>query len=322
MSSNAEETTAPAELPPLSGDVVPWIADPQARAAAVTVLAVRLAPQPGSNPATAAGVVQVRVDEVLGSNHLQKGQALDLPAHQVIDPTVRLHNGADHWNTLTLQPGQRWLLVVHLAAEGGRPRALAIVERSATDDSERDALQLACQLEAGVRAQKPVADGFARALSSASDIAHRYAVDAVLRRKLFGRERAAAMLAQSLPIGAVPSRRRIEVLTLALRSGIYAASLGPDETNVQILSLIAAALVHEGETALRVRWGGLLLAAVQSEMDDNAQRDAERRRQMLRSVQTPKSNDVQAVLSELIERAQGDTQARLQKLREAWRATH
>lgn len=312
-------TTTEMDFQPLGADLVPWIADPGAHLAVVTVLAVSLQPMPGEVPATLAGTLRLRVVEVVASPRLAAGDVLEVPARQVADVAVRDRNAADHWNVLDLVVGRSWLLAARLGPTPPQALALAALALQPGTEGERTGLRSACDLEAGVRRRQPDAEAFVRALAAPSDTLHRYALDALARRQVFGRERGAELLERGLQARLPgPASRRVEAATLVMRSGLFAGSRGADSANVRVLALLAAGLVQETDAALALRWARLLAAASLSELSEDTRRDAQLRSQLLAAVKTPPAADVLAAIERVSARADESTRARLQQLSKAW----
>lgn len=308
------------EFQPLTADLVPWIADPGLHVAAVTVLSAALKPLPGEVPATLAGKLRLRVDEVMAGPRLAVGDVLEVPARQVADAAVRNSNTADHWNALELVAGRSWLLVARPGITPPQALALAAVALQPGTEGERTGLRSACELEAGVRRRQPDAEAFARALAAPADTLHRYALDALARRQVFGRERGAALLERGLQARMPgPATRRVEAATLVMRSGLFAGSRGADPANVHVLALLAAGLVQEADPPLALRWARMLAAASLSELSEDGARDTQLRSQLLAAVKTPPAADVLAAIDRVSARADESTRAQLQRLAKAWR---
>lgn len=307
------------EFQPLTGDLVPWISDPGAHGVAVTVMQVDLKAMPGQVPATAAGTVGVRVDEVLSSTTLAVGDLVSLPVQQVTDPSVRVRNAADHWNVLELKAGRHWSLMCRVGADKQHALALAAVELAPDNPAELPALRAAYTLERSVRAGRPDLEAFARGLVAATDTLHRYALDSLARRQVFGRDQGAAVLTRAASSLASADNRLVDAATFALRTGLFAAAQGADPANASIVSLIAGGLVAEKDEARRVRWVRLLTASCLGEFSEDPQRDAETRRQLLRAVKTPSAADVVKALENQAGRSDEPGRALVQRVIEAWR---
>lgn len=304
----------------LTSDLVPWIADPGAHGVAVTVMSVDLKTLPGEVPATAGGSVRVRADEVLSSSVLAVGDLVSLPAQQVTDPEARDRNAADHWNVLDLKAGRQWLLICRVGTDKRQGLALAAVELSGTTQGEIVAMRAAYELERSVRSRRPDAEAYVRALAASSDTLHRYALDAVVRRQVFGRDQGAALLERAAHTQALAADRLVDAATLALRTGLYAAAQGADPVNIRIVSLIAAGLVGDRDEARRVRWLRLLTASCLGEFSDDPQRDADLRRQLLRAVKTPAAGHVLNALEIQARRSDDSSRALVLRLMAAWTA--
>lgn len=313
-------TTTEMDFQPLGADLVPWIADPGAHVAVVTVLAVALKPMPGEVPATLAGTLRLRVDEVVASPRLAAGDVLEVPARQVADVAVRDRNAADHWNVLDLVVGRRWLLAARLGSAPQQALALAAVDLQAAGDGERAAVRSACELEATVRRRQPDAEAFVRVLAAPAETLHRYALDALARRQVFGRERGAELLERGfLGRWPGPPTRRVEAAGQVLRGGLFSASHGVDPTNVRMLGLLAGGLVQEGDPALALRWARLLAAASLAELADDSARDTQLRSQLVAAVKAPSGAEVVAAIQRVSARADASMQATLQRVAKAWR---
>ena len=309
------------DFQPLSSDLVPWVADPAAHAVAVTVTRVDLKHQPDQVPPTLVGTVQVRVDEVVASARLKPGDLVELPAQQVADPIVRLRNAADAWNVLRLTPGRRWLLMVRIGGVMGRALALAVDEPAAEASAEAlQALRAAYELEDSIRARRADAEAFLRAMDASHPTLHRYALDAVVGRMVFGREQGSVLLERALRSPAAKGVRAVEAAGYALRMGLFAGSYGADATNARLLGLIASGLVGEKDRALSLRWTRLLTAATLGELAEEPKRDADLRLRLLRAVRSPTAVEVLQALDKQPLPNDAAGRALLQRLIEVWRA--
>ena len=308
------------EIPPLSADVVPFVADKSVQCLATVLEAAELKAVPGSVPAQVAGIVRLKVVENISGAPPGAGESIGVRAHQIVDQAVRVRNGADHWNDLNLTPGTPWIVMCTLDAPTGTRVARAILE---TGKGAPAAVAIA-DLKACYELERHRLDREAmlRALAGESELRFRYALDALAVRQIVGRPDSAALIERAAAAGSFDATRKVEMATLALRSGLFAARHGADAANVTMLSMLAAGVVRTSDPALLTRWVRLLAAAGLTELSEDSHRDMALRNQLLGDVRSPEPALVIAALDAHAARLSGTEKETVRTLAAAWRKAH
>ena len=302
----------------LSGDLAPFIG-----AAGVSVVlgklgAVSLTRQGKSDLET--GTITLEVLEIFHGERLAPGQLLEVPMQRLADEVLRERSGFDHWNTVKVATGALWLLAGRAGVTPNRLIALAAVEVASPDAVQVVALRQ-CYVIERLSIQDPRKPELLQSGLSASDtLVRRYALDVLGRRALYPRTQGVELIARAIDSPLTSADDKLTLGEYLTRQYFFDGERRQDSANQQVVTTLAAALVHETNFARRTQWANLLASCVLSELSPRAVEDKALRLALVRGVRDPTAPQVVAVLTALLREVEAEHDERLRELLTAWRA--
>ena len=309
----------------LSADLIPLIADP-----AINMLAVRLvgldgnlAVQDGLQVQT--GPAWFEIADVIHGRGFLRGQTIEVPVSQIIDPQTRDKNGANQWNNLSLQRGATLVLACPPAPKGTPCVARAAIQITSANAGAVDALRQCYAIEAEKgrpEAEYPqkLVPMVAAALQSHQELLFLYALDFAGRRAVLGRDTGASLLSRAVAHPGMAPAARYDIATyIAMQTSLFEPARKLDRANLEVVSAYASGLVAETDPNRKIAWTRLLGSCLLSEL---APRQAEAdalRRALAHGVRVPAPAQVVEALQSALATAAGSDRATLSELLALWR---
>ena len=306
------------EVAPLSADLVPVISNSAISMIVGSVRSLRSTTQEQGGLPVEAGQVFFYVEEVIHSPTLQRGETIETPFKRIAD-RLRVKNSMDQWNVLPLRQND---LVLLACSSAGDPRA-CIGRAARSLNGFRDPVLSAvrrCYAIEKMPNTPAKREQLEMALGAKQEPLPFYALDALGRRSLFGRDVGAETVEHAIASPSVAPEDKLELGNYLTRSYFFDASHNADTANGKVLSALATGLVNEQDTERRLEWAHHLKSCVFNFSDEEPEHFTTRA-QLIRSVRTPPPQQVIAALTELLKNSQDeDEKSDLADLIAAWRA--
>ena len=310
-------TPAATEIPPLTGEVVSFIGDPSATLVLARIERLDFAITQHDDLTVEAGHVILSVVESLANGSPGAGETIRVPARRVADPIIRGRNAFDQWNALPLERNDLLIVAVRPAGPDSYV-ALAVRQVSSVSDPKIDAIRQAYAIERFTGPADAREARFAAALTGPQDLLNEYALDALQRRALLGRDTGARLMAAAVLVNGAGDERQhsvAEALTELMES-----ERRTDGTNLLIVRTIAQALAAEPDPDRGELWTMYLGAVLLTEFATDPLMDAQWRNALIQKVDSPAPGEMIAILSDLVRRDAENEQARA--LLRAWQRAY
>jgi hypothetical protein len=307
----------PKEAPPLAADLVPLISDPAISMIVASVERVQSTTRNEGGLPVETGWVALRVVDVINSPVLYRGTTIQIPFKRIADRS-RVKDIRDAWNSLPLQQGT--LLLLACSQVSGTWIGRAGRSLSGLNDPLIAAARQCYAIERMPIAQPEKRDQLEAALGAQQDLLVFYALDALGRRSLFGRETGAATVGRAIVSQSIPPEEKLELANYLTRSYFFAAQYLADRANAIVLAAISRGLVDDSDTERQFEWFENLRSCI---FDFSEPEEVIARRELIRSVRTPPPEQVVAILTELRKKAEdADEKADLADVIKEWSADH
>ena len=314
----AMSTSIVSEIPPLSGDLVPWISDSGALMLLARVQNVQFTVEQDQGLAVETGRVTLAIVESLSDSSVSPGGTIVVPAKRIEDEITRVRNAFDHWNVLPLLRNDLVIVAVRRTATPGLDQALAARQVDSPSDPLVQGIRQAYALERFSGSPEAREGIFAAALTGPNDVFNEYAVDALQRRTVLGRQTGARLIALATASNGAGSDRRLQLAESLTE--LLDPERRADETNVLIVRTVAQALASDPDPEERSRWAMYLAAVLLKEFATDPLVDRQWRSALIRSVDSPAPDNMISILSGLEQRDRDDDQVRA--LLRAWRTAN
>ncbi len=305
----------------LAADLIPFISRPDAQVLLGRVTGTDLRQQDQHDMQWEVGVVILEVQQVLQGNAFPAGAAIRVPVARAADPAVREINNQNQWNNLTLNQGELLLLCGTPGTEKGELHASAGTAVASDQDPMVLSVQECCRIEKTGERQKKQAL-LQDALLNSAGISMYFALDALGRRAVFGREAGAQMTCLAVDSGKLEPQSSDEVCSYLTNLCFFNGQEGADLTNQRIASTLAGEMSRAKEPERKLELAQLLASCVLDEFSDTPGEDEEIRKKLVASVGEPASDVVISGLLSISELGDELQQNRTGKLLEVWRSAH
>ncbi|HUE81577.1 MAG TPA: hypothetical protein VMM84_05620 [Pyrinomonadaceae bacterium] len=304
----------------LSPDLVPFIGESDVSMILASVQEVKLVPRREGDIEVEAGTVGFQLLEVFRSDVLSKGGNIEVPAKRMLDRQARARNNFDQWNNLSLNPGELVVLAVRPLAPPKLWQGLAALAVDSPVDPKVSAVHQCYAIEefTGPPAQKK--DLVRGALMSSQEVLRFYALDAVGRRAILGRQVGASLIAEAITSPKTAPDDRLELGMYLTRQYFFDKGLADDRANRTVVAALAQGMVNETNPERRLEWSKYLASCILPEFSLDPAIDKAQRSSLVKSVQQPAAGQVISVLSGLLTQGATDEREIVRKLLEAWRA--
>jgi hypothetical protein len=302
----------------LSAELIPSISDSSASMVVARITAVHLIRQHGTDPEIETGTIALSVLEPIRSHTLSAGSAVEVPAWRMADPILRVRNGINQWNRLSLKEGELLLIAVKPTGSPGLWQALAARQlQSAADPLVAAARQ--CYAIESEEATARKREMLAGALASNQDLLTFYALDALGRRDVLGREAGAELIARAIVTARIAPAEKLELGSYLGRLYFFRPDAKSDRANQMVLVALAHGLVNAPGPENRVEWATELASALGNEFSSRPGENSAVRLALIRSVASPQAGQVLQALAEVLQQAPREERPRIKELMNAWR---
>ena len=303
----------------LSANLIPSISDSSSSLVVVRITGLRLARQSGSDAEVETGRVSLNVVAVIRSFSLAVGGNLEVPVRRMAEPPLRVRNRINQWNALPLKEGDFLLAAVKPAGSPGVWQAVAARQIQSAADPLVGALRECNAIETfdGPASQKR--EMLSGALASGQDLKMFYALDALGRRSVLGRDAGAELIARAIVAARIAPAQKLELGGYLARLSFFRPDAKVDRTNQMVMVALAHGLVGETDPATRASWAGELVSVLGNEFSPRRDENTSVRMALIRSVSTPSAAQVIQALEAAEQQVPREERPRIRELMHSWR---
>ncbi len=305
----------------LSADFTPYVSDQSVTLLAGKIVGVEASHGIDDGIEKQMGLLRLLIEQTLTSSGPSVGDVIQIPFKQVLDPIIRVRNAFDQWNTLNLTEGSRLLAACRKRGASNLWEALAARNVTSSQSIQVQALQDAEVIERLRKNPDKQRFQLAAALTSPQDILFSYAIDALGRRSLFGREQGTALIANILESPSLTPQRRLQLGQALTEIYFFDPSHGADHSNQLVISALANMFTSESESARRLALADDLARCVLDEFSDREEEDQKIRRELIHSVPLAASRVLAALSTLQHQTDDSDERRKIGELEKAWRAS-
>ncbi len=305
-------------MPMLSEDVVPFI--PDSAVSMVVVKTSRRTPAARSEPMMEEGTVSYQVLDVLHSTRLKKGDAVEVPFTRDADESARDKRGFNHWNNLSLEPGE----IVILACKPLEPpklwEGLAAQVVGSEKSSEVAQVRRCYEIEAVKKPPEVHREKLQQALVEGEDIDRRYAVEALSERGALSRDEGVELLDRAIASGKTSGDDKLELARSLTDDRFFNERKGADAANQKVIATLSRGLAAETDADRQREWTDLLAASVLSDFSENEVKNQAVRASLIRGASPEVSRRVLGILTAQSQQGTAGEREVAIDLLAAWRA--
>jgi len=303
----------------LSSDLIPFISEAGATVLMVKIVDTRTLAREGDSE---RGTVNFEVLRVFQGDPLRAGTSIEVFFSRKQNPVLRVRNLLNYWNVLALKPGEVLLLVCQPSpAVSHAWTAFAAMQVESSADPKIKELEECYHIERFNGSPEDKEDLVEQSLEGNGGLLRDYALDLVSRRSIFGRALGAEIVTKAISSAHTPPDQEFALASRLLDRSFFETTSGPDATNVRIVAALASGFITETRQENRLEWAALLGSAVLREFSSDPARDRTIRRDLIRAIKSPASNQVISVLTDPGLDGAKDSREILLELLEVWRAS-
>ncbi len=303
----------------LSANLIPSISDPSSSLVVARITGLRLARQSGSDPEVETGRVSLNVVAVIRSFTLVPASSIEVPVRRMAEPPLRVRNRINNWNALPLKEGDFLLAAVKPAGSPGVWQAIAAIQIQSPADPLVGALRNCNAIETFDGPMPQKREMLAGALASGQDLEVFYALDALGRRAVLGRDAGAELIARAIVGGRVAQAERLELGGCLAGLSFFRPDAKVDRTNQMVMVALAHGLVTATDPANRASWASELVSALGNEFSPHRDENDSLRLALIRSVTTPPAAQVIQALADAEQQVPREERPRIRELMHSWR---
>ncbi len=146
-----------------------------------------------------------------------------------------------------------------------------------------------------------------------------YALDALGRRAVLGRDAGAELIARAIVAGRIAPAQRLELGGDLAGLSFFRPDAKVDRTNQMVLVALAHGLVSETDPATRASWASELASVLGNEFSPRRDENASVRLALIRSVATPPAAQVIQALEAAEQQVPREERPRIRELVHSWR---
>ncbi len=304
----------------LSGDLVPAISDASSSMVVARIASVRLGKVRGDDADEETGKIALNVAAVIHARTLTQGSVMEVPVRRLAEPAQRVRTLFNQWNALALKQGDFLLLAVRPAGSAGVWQAVAGRQVQSVADPLVGAARQCYVIEGFEGPMPQKRDMLAGALVSDQSLLMFYALDALGRRAILGRDAGAELIARAVVVGKTQPEQKLELGGNLAGLYFFRPEAGADRTNQMVLVALAHGLVSERDHPQNCgAWATELAGALGNEFSPRREENASVRLALIRSVTTPPAAQVIQALEAVEQQLPREERPRIRELIRSWR---